>query len=705
MEAGNYQIFSWTGTGKVRFAGGGYQRTVNVGWWGARGDDPTIDSTAAIQAACDSLWTSGGKILFPWGRYKITSTIYIRGGISGETEAYGVVLSGSGVTAQGSGWSTPYKGTVLVSHINDGSPAVSLGYYAADGNLSAAYFCGLEDLSLCGLGTASYNAIGVQVWGYRNDIRRCEIQRFTVGIDIKFQNNYVTDSMIGDYNSGLTNHGNIIGILLNTGTNAHFGNYYANSALIRGCKIQGNLVGIQVGNSADYPGGPWYCLIDSTHFNTNNGCQLAGTHANARDINIKTAGGLRITNCSFESGTYADGVEIYVGSLAPTGAYDNVTGTTIDNCWFSSDNAPCIKCDYDQGTVINNCQLNLPIVGSEKIVRTANSKGLTVTNCTQDMAKQNRTLFSGSIYPPGESDTNLIMAGDFADWTWLGNVTNSAPAGWYKSTNATVSRESDTPIANIGTYSAKVVAGDNNEVWIYQYHRLKAGVTYTLQFALKSDVAVEVRSYGLIETLNSTAGAWKFYTYQFTPTTSNRFELTWRLPPASHTGKYFQLAYIKLTEGKTIRGHTPTVDAVIFPLNFGVSQTIAVPAQGAATTAVVSQFFLQQKHKTCRLDAYFDTAYVEGNASDYCRVKFQRYNSGAWSDIATCNLTSSQKHAYATFQETDGSQGYISQESNQGGNYRVVVLLYRATAAAPTAPANGNILLQVLYDPASRRDN
>ena len=75
VEAGLYQIFKWTGTGKVVF-GAGAVKEVYPQWWGAIGGSGATDDTAAIQAAANSL-TSGGTLFFSVGTYKLTSKLTI----------------------------------------------------------------------------------------------------------------------------------------------------------------------------------------------------------------------------------------------------------------------------------------------------------------------------------------------------------------------------------------------------------------------------------------------------------------------------------------------------------------------------------------------------------------------------------------------------------------------------------------------------
>ena len=71
LEAGRYQIFSCTGTGKVVLGTGSVDK-VYPQWWGAVSDGPTTDDTAALQSAATA--ASGRKLYIPKGSsyYKVT---------------------------------------------------------------------------------------------------------------------------------------------------------------------------------------------------------------------------------------------------------------------------------------------------------------------------------------------------------------------------------------------------------------------------------------------------------------------------------------------------------------------------------------------------------------------------------------------------------------------------------------------------------
>lgn len=74
LEAGLYQIFSCTGTGKVVFGPRSVQE-VNAAWFGLTGDSGTTDNYAPIKLALDSL-QAGMQMVIPkaTGYYKVTNT-------------------------------------------------------------------------------------------------------------------------------------------------------------------------------------------------------------------------------------------------------------------------------------------------------------------------------------------------------------------------------------------------------------------------------------------------------------------------------------------------------------------------------------------------------------------------------------------------------------------------------------------------------
>lgn len=104
LEAGFFQIFSCSRTGKVVF-GPGTARELAPQWWGARGDAVT-DDTAALQAMIDCSVNSKIGFCLPSGVYRTTDELTTSGALSGVTWRGG----GSGGAAVGSGWN---GGTII----------------------------------------------------------------------------------------------------------------------------------------------------------------------------------------------------------------------------------------------------------------------------------------------------------------------------------------------------------------------------------------------------------------------------------------------------------------------------------------------------------------------------------------------------------------------------------------------------------------
>jgi hypothetical protein len=76
FEAGSYQVFSYTGTGRVVFGPGSVKQLVPQ-WWGAKGDGINNDQPA-LQAMANAGGASGGIAMIPPnGRYKILDTFNI----------------------------------------------------------------------------------------------------------------------------------------------------------------------------------------------------------------------------------------------------------------------------------------------------------------------------------------------------------------------------------------------------------------------------------------------------------------------------------------------------------------------------------------------------------------------------------------------------------------------------------------------------
>lgn len=102
LEGGRYQIFAWTGTGRVRF-GLGAVAEVFPEWWGAVANG-TIDCSAAIQAAIDARGPVGSGsesrcpvIRFGAGDYKLNTALNLTNTRApGTIQRDGVHLCGTG---------------------------------------------------------------------------------------------------------------------------------------------------------------------------------------------------------------------------------------------------------------------------------------------------------------------------------------------------------------------------------------------------------------------------------------------------------------------------------------------------------------------------------------------------------------------------------------------------------------------------------
>lgn len=153
FEAGLYQAFTWTGTGKVDFSPGA-RKEVYPQWWGAVGDG-TTDDKAAIQAAVDSIPTgatySGGGVVFfpvPSKSYFIASTVVVPAYISLIGAAPHVQIKPSAIgsfsnnycfylnTVDGSTWVSTYDGSRIgvVENLfinNVGGAVTTKGFFAA----------------------------------------------------------------------------------------------------------------------------------------------------------------------------------------------------------------------------------------------------------------------------------------------------------------------------------------------------------------------------------------------------------------------------------------------------------------------------------------------------------------------------------------------------------------------------------------------
>jgi len=154
VDAGLYQVFQWTGTGKVAF-GAGAVKEVYPQWWGAKGDGVT-DDTAAIQAAINS----GAKLIrFPASTY-----------LANITAKASVTLVGDGISAT---YLQAFSANVVISN-NSGA-------------IDAAFFS-IKDMQIVGHTTFS---------GYTVDLRGSGVSPFTGPRYSLFENLYIHNTAAG----------------------------------------------------------------------------------------------------------------------------------------------------------------------------------------------------------------------------------------------------------------------------------------------------------------------------------------------------------------------------------------------------------------------------------------------------------------------------------------------------------------------------
>ena len=143
---------------------GGSDQAVNVKTFGAVGDG-TTDDTAAIQSAINSLGSTGGKVFFPVGVYKLTSLL---------TMKRGVTLVGSGIGATKLNYVTSTGAAGVIS----------------DGTVNNPYvFGGLRDLTLSGPGRATAT-VGCYMGG---DPTNTYSPSTNLGIGLRFDNCYIVE--------------------------------------------------------------------------------------------------------------------------------------------------------------------------------------------------------------------------------------------------------------------------------------------------------------------------------------------------------------------------------------------------------------------------------------------------------------------------------------------------------------------------------
>jgi hypothetical protein len=225
--------------------------TVSVKDFGAVGDG-TTDDTAAIQAALDSISTTGGTVRVPAGKYKLTSLILI--------PAY-VTLEGSG---RADGSSSAYATRLQIAY---GGRAVRLnGTKSAISNLTIKYtVTATTDEAIYAENVAdplinniyivdAYN--GVTLKSCNTPIATyCDVVNCVGSYSFKVQG----DSVLGPGDSFLLN--NVSGGFTGTGpagfTHLIIDNY-ANSGKVRGYRFVKGDYGIKIQGTLDDPDDIWF---------------------------------------------------------------------------------------------------------------------------------------------------------------------------------------------------------------------------------------------------------------------------------------------------------------------------------------------------------------------------------------------------------------------------------------------------------------
>jgi hypothetical protein len=205
FEAGNYTVF--TGLGSVVFARGNLL-LANIMWWGAI---PLfgINSTAAIQAAVDAVYASGGgEVFFPYGTYYVTSIT------RNWDAATSMRFIGAGMHA-----------TKLEKYDTSTTPIFN---FSADINVLSTY-SSLENMWIWG-SDSLYNCPGVRLTQVANFVmRNVEINYCSIGLDL-------LGALICEFQNVKT-HLNVTGI---KARKSDIGTVYANSNNFRGCVLTGN---------------------------------------------------------------------------------------------------------------------------------------------------------------------------------------------------------------------------------------------------------------------------------------------------------------------------------------------------------------------------------------------------------------------------------------------------------------------------------
>lgn len=167
------------------------RETVSVKRFGAVGDGVT-DDTASIQAAINRVKTTGGgAVVFPFGNYKISSSLSVAGNFG----FAGIQLIGNNSTIT----STANAPALLIDAYNGGGGA-SAPEYRINANIDGLYFNGP--------GVASTASVGIKVQLSANVfVRNCAIRNFYKGLEgdgvliSRFEGLNISENVVGiDFN-------------------------------------------------------------------------------------------------------------------------------------------------------------------------------------------------------------------------------------------------------------------------------------------------------------------------------------------------------------------------------------------------------------------------------------------------------------------------------------------------------------------------
>lgn len=336
FEAGLYQVFAWTGTGKVVF-GAGAAKEFYPQWWGAKGDGSQDDVTY-IQAAINSL-TNGGTVYFTRGNYQVSGA--------------GLTIPYSNITLKGEG--------AKQSKIYTPSPSAAVPHLIRAQELNNIH---VVDLYFYGSATSRSWSYGFGLSFekcFYSSVRYCTFEKFAgtaiaisrLGSDAEAWSGHclIEGNIVKDcYSEGISGidmrYERIINNHVeNTGTDSD------NSAIglegIRYCTISGNTVynclgrGIALANAGGVKRS--YSVVDSNIIDAvaYNGVYLAGTY----DVVVSNN---HISHCG------AEGIFIKM----PTAEGSTHTRCTITGNILYANNTTGISCLEWANVISNNILVN-----------------------------------------------------------------------------------------------------------------------------------------------------------------------------------------------------------------------------------------------------------------------------------------------------------------------------------------------------------